>query len=74
MPDRPNEAFDAPPTLGRNSERVPSCRRCFKRRGEWDHDLQAGVEGDGWHAVALTITGTAEFASAFVAEFGPPAE
>jgi len=37
--------------------------------GEWDHDLQAGVEGGGWHAVALTITATAEFARDFVAEF-----
>ena len=40
--------------------------------GEWDHDLQAGVEGDGWHAVTLTLTGTAEFARAFGAEFGDP--
>ncbi len=37
--------------------------------GEWDHDLQAGVEGDGWHAVALTLTGTPEFARAFAATF-----
>jgi hypothetical protein len=38
--------------------------------GEWDHDLQVGVEGDGWHAVTLTITGTAEFAREFTARFG----
>ena len=38
--------------------------------GEWDHDLQAGVEGDGWYAVTLTLTGTAEFARAFGAAFG----
>jgi len=38
--------------------------------GEWDHDLQVGVEGDGWHAVTLTLTGTPEFARAFVAAFG----
>lgn len=37
--------------------------------GEWDHDLQAGVEGDGWHAVTLTLTGTPEFARAFGAAF-----
>ena len=37
--------------------------------GEWDHDLQAGAEGDGWHAVTLTLTGTPEFAQAFAAEF-----
>ncbi len=39
--------------------------------GEWDHDLQAGVDADGWHAVTLTLTGTAEFASAFAAAFAP---
>jgi len=37
--------------------------------GEWDHDLQSGVEGDGWHAVTLTLTGTPEFAHAFAAAF-----
>ena len=37
--------------------------------GEWDHDLQAGAEADGWHAVTLTLTGTPEFAQAFAAEF-----
>ena len=39
--------------------------------GEWDHDLQVGVEDGGWHAVTLTITGTAEFAFAFAARFEP---
>ena len=38
--------------------------------GEWDHDLQVGAEGDGWHAVTLTLTGTPEFARAFEAVFG----
>ena len=42
--------------------------------GEWDHDLQAGVDGDGWHAVALTLTGTPEFARAFAAAFDDGAE
>ena len=37
--------------------------------GEWDHDLQVGVEGDGWHAVTLTLTGTPEFARALGAAF-----
>ena len=37
--------------------------------GEWDHDLQAGVEGGGWHAVTLTLTGTQEFAQSFAAAF-----
>ena len=39
--------------------------------GEWDHDLQVVDEGGGWHAVTLTLTGTAEFASAFAAAFAP---
>jgi len=39
--------------------------------GQWDHDLQVGIE-DGWHSVALTLSGTAEFARAFAAEFDPP--
>jgi len=38
--------------------------------GEWDHDLQAGAEAGGWHAVTLTLTGTPEFARAFDAQFG----
>ncbi len=37
--------------------------------GEWDHDLQVGTEGGGWHAVTLTLTGTPEFAQAFAAAF-----
>ena len=40
--------------------------------GEWDHDLQAGPEADGWHAVTLTLTGTPEFALAFESRFGGP--
>lgn len=42
--------------------------------GEWYHDLQVGVEGGGWHAVALTITGSAEFAREFAAAFGESAD
>ena len=37
--------------------------------GQWDHDLQSGVDADGWHSVALTLTGTPEFARAFEREF-----
>ena len=37
--------------------------------GEWDHDLQVGAEGGGWHAVTLTLTGTPEFAEALAAAF-----
>ena len=42
--------------------------------GEWDHDLQVGAEGDGWHAVTLTLTGTPEFALAFTAAFDDGAD
>lgn len=42
--------------------------------GEWDHDLQVGVEGDGWHAVTLTLTGTPEFAREFGTIFGAGAD
>jgi hypothetical protein len=42
--------------------------------GEWDHDLQVGVEGDGWHTVTLTLTGTPEFAREFGAAFGQDCE
>lgn len=38
--------------------------------GEWDHDLQAGAESDGWFGVSLTLTGRAEFAAAFARAFG----
>ncbi len=37
---------------------------------DWDHDLQVSVEDGGWHAVALTLTGSARFVEAFVAVFG----
>jgi len=37
--------------------------------GQWDDDLQVAVEPDGWHAIALTLTGTPAFAAAFVLEF-----
>jgi hypothetical protein len=37
--------------------------------GQWDHDLQSGVEPGGWHSVALTLTGTPGFAREFAAAF-----
>jgi hypothetical protein len=37
--------------------------------GQWDHDLQVGIDGDAWHAVTLTLTGTPEFAAEFSAAF-----
>lgn len=38
--------------------------------GDWDHDLQVQVEADGWHTVALTLTGREHVAQACLAEFG----
>ncbi len=37
---------------------------------DWDHDLQIGVEDGRWHAVTLTLTGSARFVEAFMAAFG----
>ena len=42
--------------------------------GEWDHDLQVGVDNGGWHAVTLTLTGSAGFAREFGAAFGERVE
>jgi hypothetical protein len=42
--------------------------------GEWDHNLQVQREADGWHAVALTLTGSERFAQACLAEFGAAAD
>jgi len=39
---------------------------------DWDHDLQVGVEPGGWHAVTLTLTGSARFVDEFFAAFGMP--
>ena len=37
--------------------------------GQWDHDLQVDIEPDGWHSIALTLTGDAAFASEFSQSF-----
>jgi len=42
--------------------------------GDWNHDLQVQAEADGWHTVALTITGSERFAQACLAEFGAAAD
>ena len=36
---------------------------------DWDHDLQLSVEEGGWHAVTLTMTGSARFVDEFLAAF-----
>ncbi len=38
--------------------------------GDWNHDLQVQVEPDGWHTLALTLTGSEHFAQACLAAFG----
>jgi hypothetical protein len=40
---------------------------------DWDHDLQTAIEDGRWHAVTLTLTGSARFVEAFLAAFGPRA-
>ncbi len=37
---------------------------------DWHHDLQVQVEDGHWHAVTLTLAGSARFAEAFLATFG----
>jgi hypothetical protein len=37
---------------------------------DWDHDLQVLVEPGGWHAVSLTISGSAQFVQALSAALG----
>jgi hypothetical protein len=37
---------------------------------DWDDDLQVVVEEGGWHAVALTLTGSRHFADEWRAAFG----
>ena len=37
---------------------------------DWDHDLQVSIEGDGWHAVTLTLAGSPRFVQEFDAQFG----
>lgn len=43
---------------------------CAEDGGEWNHDLQVQREADGWHGVALTLTGSEHFAQACLAAFG----
>ena len=40
--------------------------------GQWDHDLQVSVEPGGWRSIALTLTGTPEFAREFAQAFPAP--
>ena len=40
---------------------------------DWDDDVQVHVEPGGWHAVTLTLTGSARFVAEFCAAFGSAA-
>ena len=40
---------------------------------DWDDDLQVSVEEGGWHAVALTLTGSRHFVDELLAAFGDAA-
>jgi hypothetical protein len=37
---------------------------------DWDHELQLSVEDGRWHAIALTLTGSAVFVAEFQQRFG----
>jgi hypothetical protein len=37
---------------------------------DWDHELQLSVEDGRWHAIALTLTGSAAFVAEFQQRFG----
>lgn len=39
---------------------------------DWDDELQVQVEDGRWHAVSLTLAGSARFIEAFSAAFGQP--
>jgi hypothetical protein len=41
---------------------------------DWDDDLQVSLEGDGWHAVTLTLAASERFVKEFFAAFGPALE
>jgi hypothetical protein len=48
----------------------PSTHGPADEGGQWDHDLQVDIEPDGWHSIALTLTGDAAFAHEFAKVFG----
>lgn len=51
-------------------ERFPHTRGPVDDGMDWDDDLQVVVEEGGWHAVALTLTGSRRFVDELLAEFG----
>ncbi|HUD32186.1 MAG TPA: hypothetical protein VMR43_04095 [Variovorax sp.] len=51
-------------------ERFPHTHGPVDDGMDWDDDLQVVVEEGGWHAVALTLTGSRRFADELLAAFG----
>lgn len=51
-------------------ERFPHTHGPADEGMDWDDDLQVSVEAGGWHAVALTLTGSRHFADEWLAAFG----
>lgn len=54
-------------------ERFPHTHGPVDEGMDWDDDLQVSVEEGGWHAVALTLTGSRHFVDELLAEFGDAA-
>lgn len=51
-------------------QRFPQTNGPVEDGMDWDHDLQIGAEDGDWHAVTLTLSGSANFVEAFLADFG----
>ena len=56
--------------LGWAWQRFPHTHGPADEGMDWDHDLQVSIEGDGWHAVTLTLAGSPRFVQEFDAVFG----
>lgn len=52
------------------TEQFPHTRGPVEDGMDWDHDLQVHLEAGGWHAVTLTLAGSARFAEAFLRAHG----
>jgi hypothetical protein len=50
--------------------RFPHTRGPLDEGMDWDDDLQVVVEEGGWHAVALTLTGSRRFVDELLEAFG----
>ena len=55
-------------------ERFPHTHGPADEGMDWDEDVQVVVEEGGWHAVALTLTGSRRFVDELLAAFGQDAD